>query len=211
MSSIAVLPRRRGRPAKDEGDYRATREALLNAGVAALTEKGFSATGIDEILKSVGVPKGSFYHFFANKEAFGVELIARYDDYFVHKLDRFFLDETKSPLDRIDAFFADAERGMKRFGFRRGCLVGNLGQEMGTLPEAFRAQLTNVLLDWQRRTTLVLEQARRAGEIRKAADCAEWAAFLWTGWEGAVLRAKLERKAAPLQMFAKLFRQSIGA
>jgi TetR/AcrR family transcriptional regulator, transcriptional repressor for nem operon len=58
---------------------------------------------------------------------------------------------------------------------------------------------------------VVLEQARRDGEVRKATDCAEWAAFLWTGWEGAVLRAKLERKAAPLQMFARLFRQSIGA
>ena len=211
MSSTAVLPRKRGRPAKDEGDHRATREALLNAGVAVLTEKGFSATGIDEILKSVGVPKGSFYHFFGSKEAFGAALIARYDEYFVRKLDRFFLDEARSPLDRIDAFFADAERGMKRFGFRRGCLVGNLGQEMGTLPEAFRAQLTDVLLGWQRRTATVLEQAKRDGEVARSTDCAEWAAFLWTGWEGAVLRAKLERKAAPLQMFAKLFRQSIGA
>jgi len=67
MSSTTDLPRKRGRPAKDEGNHRATREALLNAGVAALTEKGFSATGIDEILKSVGVPKGSFYHFFGSK------------------------------------------------------------------------------------------------------------------------------------------------
>lgn len=211
MSANLDIPRRRGRPAKDEGDHRASREALLNAGVAALTEKGFSATGIDEILRSVGVPKGSFYHFFGSKEAFGAQLITRYDEYFIHKLDRFFLDETLSPLDRIDAFFADAERGMKRFGFRRGCLIGNLGQEMGALPEPFRAQLTNVLLGWQRRTAVVLEQARRAREIDPAADCAEWAAFLWTGWEGAVLRAKLERKAAPLQMFAKLFRKSIGA
>lgn len=210
MTANLDLPRRRGRPAKDEGDHRASREALLSAGVAALTEKGFSATGIDEILRSVGVPKGSFYHFFGSKEAFGAELIARYDEYFIHKLDRYFLDETLSPLDRIDAFFADAERGMKRFGFRRGCLIGNLGQEMGALPEPFRAQLTNVLLGWQRRTAVVLEQARRAREIDAAADCAEWAAFLWTGWEGAVLRAKLERKAAPLQLFAKLFRKSIG-
>ena len=209
MSPTIDIPRKRGRPAKVDGDYRATREALLNAGVAALTEKGFSATGIDEILRSVGVPKGSFYHFFGSKEAFGAELITRYDAYFVRKLDRFFLDEALSPLSRIDAFFADAERGMKRFGFRRGCLIGNLGQEMGALPEAFRAQLINVLLDWQRRTTVVLEQAKDCGEIDKTANCAEWAAFLWTGWEGAVLRAKLERKAAPLQMFAKLFRRAV--
>ena len=60
MTNIIATPRKRGRPAKAVGDYRETRETLCRAGVAALTEKGFSATGIDEILKSVGVPKGSF-------------------------------------------------------------------------------------------------------------------------------------------------------
>lgn len=36
--------------------YGETRAVLVRAGVAALTEKGFSATGIDEILRTVGVP-----------------------------------------------------------------------------------------------------------------------------------------------------------
>ncbi len=209
MSPTIVLQRKRGRPSKENGDYRETREALCNAGVAALTEKGFTTTGIDEILKSVGVPKGSFYHFFGSKEAFGAELITRYAHYFARKLDRFFLDESKTPMARIDAFFADAERGMKRFGFRRGCLVGNLGQEMGALPEAYRAQLTQVLLDWQRRTTQCLEAAKQDGEIPAGTDCARWAAFFWIGWEGAVLRAKLERQAAPLHVFADVFRTSV--
>lgn len=203
------VPRRRGRPPKIDGDYRETRESLLRAGVAALTEKGFAATGIDEILKSVGVPKGSFYHFFPSKEAFGAELIRLYDQYFVRKLDRFFLDEKLSPLQRIDAFCRDAERGMARFDFRRGCLVGNLGQEMNALPEAFRAQLTDVLLNWQARTERCLEAARAAGEISKHADCAGLAAFFWIGWEGAVLRAKLERQARPLRIFAELFRANL--
>jgi TetR/AcrR family transcriptional repressor of nem operon len=92
MTNIVATPRKRGRPAKAVGDYRETRETLCRAGVAALTEKGFSATGIDEILKSVGVPKGSFYHFFASKEAYGSELITLYARYFVRKLDRFLLD-----------------------------------------------------------------------------------------------------------------------
>lgn len=200
-----TTPRKRGRPPKVAGDYRETREALCNAGVAALTEKGFSATGIDEILRSVGVPKGSFYHFFASKEAFGAELIARYDEYFVRKLDRFLLDEKLTPLARIEAFCVDAERGMRRYGFRRGCLVGNLGQEMGGLPESFRAQLVAVLEAWQRRMADCLELARAAKEIPTKADCAQWAAFFWVGWEGAVLRAKLERKAAPLRLFAEMF------
>lgn len=201
--------RKRGRPAKSDGDHRATREALCNAGVAALTEKGFSSTGIDEILRSVGVPKGSFYHFFTSKEAFGAELITRYADYFAHKLDRFLLDETLSPLTRIEAFCADAERGMRRFGFRRGCLVGNLGQEMGGLPESYRRHLVGVLEDWQQRIETCLEEAKRMREIPASTDCTQWSAFFWVGWEGAVLRAKLERKATPLRLFIALFRAGV--
>jgi TetR/AcrR family transcriptional repressor of nem operon len=207
MSAAAVFPRKRGRPPKVDGDYRATRETLCRAGVAVLTEKGFSSTGIDEILKSVGVPKGSFYNFFASKEAFGAELITLYARYFARKLDQFFLDE--SMLNRIEAFCQDAERGMKRFGFRRGCLIGNLGQEMGALPEAYRTQLTDVLLDWQARMERCLDAAKAAREIPKNADCARWAAFFWIGWEGAVLRAKLERQGGPLRVFSDTFRTSL--
>jgi TetR/AcrR family transcriptional repressor of nem operon len=211
MTNIIAIPRKRGRPAKAVGDYRETRETLCRAGVAALTEKGFSATGIDEILKSVGVPKGSFYHFFASKEAYGSELITLYARYFVRKLDRFLLDESLTPLKRIEAFCEEAERGMQRFDFRRGCLVGNLGQEMGALPESFRAQLTDVLLDWQARFERCLDEAKAAGEISRDADCARWAAFFWIGWEGAVLRAKLERNGEPLRVFADMFLMSLGS
>ncbi len=209
MSETHTPPRKRGRPPKLDGDHRETRAVLLRAGVAALTEKGFSATGIDEVLKSVGVPKGSFYHFFESKEAFGAELIALYAEYFVRKLNQYFLDESLAPLQRIEAFCQDAENGMSRFGFRRGCLVGNLGQEMNALPEAYRAQLTAVLLDWQARTQRCLEAARAAGDIPAHADCARLAAFFWIGWEGAVLRAKLERRAEPLRVFAEVFQACI--
>ena len=49
--------RKRGRPPKRPEDTLETRELLLRAGLEVLTEKGFAATGIDEVLKRVGVPK----------------------------------------------------------------------------------------------------------------------------------------------------------
>jgi TetR/AcrR family transcriptional regulator, transcriptional repressor for nem operon len=177
----------------------------MRAGVAALTEKGFSATGIEEILKAVGVPKGSFYHYFESKEAFGSELIKSYAEYFARRLDRFFLNEERSPLQRLKDFVGDAKAGMSRYGFARGCLVGNLGQEMGALPEAYREQLGEVFADWQRRTANCLAKAKQRGEIDQKVDCDQMAAFFWIGWEGAVLRAKLERSAAPLTTFADGF------
>lgn len=198
-------PRRRGRPPKDREDLTHTRELLLRAGLEVLTEKGFSATGIDEILSRVGVPKGSFYHYFKNKEAFGLVLIDRYRRYFAHKLDQHLLNTRLTPLARVRAFADDAAEGMARHEFRRGCLVGNLGQEMGVLPESFRAKLMETFDDWQHRFAACLEEAQRRGELAQHADTRQLASFFWIGWEGAVLRAKLEQRAAPLEIFADCF------
>jgi TetR/AcrR family transcriptional regulator, transcriptional repressor for nem operon len=188
-----------------------TRELLLRAGLEVLTEKGFSTSGIDEILGRVGVPKGSFYHYFDNKEAFGSELIERYAQYFAKKIERHLRNEMLSPIDRLKAFIDDASQSMERYAYRRGCLVGNLGQEAGSLPERLRAQLKNVFADWEARLSRCLNEAKTAGQIHASADTAQLATFFWIGWEGAVLRAKLEQRGEPLSIFAQVFFAVLGS
>lgn len=202
---------RRGRPPKDQSSPDAPRARLLRTGVAILTEKGFSAVGIEEILVSAQMPKGSFYHYFDSKDAFGLELIDAYAGYFAGKLDHWFDNTNRSPLDRVRDFIADARSGMARHGYRRGCLVGNLGQEMGVLPEPFRKRLSAVFCDWEERTARCLRAAQQAGEIPAGKDCERLAQFFWIGWEGAVLRAKLERDPQPLDAFAEGFLAMIQA
>ena len=92
MHTHPLPARRRGRPPRQRGATADARELLLRAGLEVLTEKGFTATGLDEILRQAQVPKGSFYHCFESKEAFGHALIAAYADYFARKLDRWLLD-----------------------------------------------------------------------------------------------------------------------
>jgi len=203
MTATAV--RRRGRPPRSREGFADTRELLLRSGLEVLTEKGYSATGIDEILGRVRIPKGSFYHYFESKEAFGLELIDRYGAYFAGKLDSHFGNPNLSPLMRLQAFVADAMAGMRRFEFRRGCLIGNLGQEMTCLPESFRERLHAVFIDWEERLAGCLEAAKAEGQIPQEADCRQLASAFWIGWEGAVLRAKLERSTRPLASFAQFF------
>jgi len=194
-----------GRPAGNGQARKETRDRLVRRGIELLTEKGFASTGIDAVLKSVDVPKGSFYHYFPSKDAFGQAVIEGYAAYFAKKLDRWLLDETVAPLDRLENFIADAKSGMVRHDFRRGCLIGNLGQELGASHGDFRAALEAVFLDWQARVTACLEAARTAGEIDPDADCAALAEFFWIGWEGAILRAKLTRSLRPLNLFSDTF------
>ena len=62
------------------------REALIQAGIEQLSIHGYHGTGIKQILDEVNVPKGSFYNFFASKEAFVAEVIARYSQDLVQQL-----------------------------------------------------------------------------------------------------------------------------
>ncbi|MFS3134368.1 TetR family transcriptional regulator C-terminal domain-containing protein [Gluconacetobacter sacchari] len=203
MTSVAQH-RRRGRPPKSEDGYSETRQTLIREGVAALTEKGFVASGLEELLARAQVPKGSFYYYFPSKEAFGLVLIEAYAAYFNTKLARWLKDDSAPPAERLRHFIADACRGMERHGFRRGCLVGTLGQELGALPDTYRTALRDVLTGWEDRLTaclLPIDPTRARA----------WARFFWTGWEGAVLRARLERSTAPLRAFEDGFLTLIAA
>lgn len=197
-------PHRRGRPRKAATEQTA-RQALIRAGLVYLTERGYSTAGIDDILHRAGVPKGSFYYHFKSKADFGRALIEAYHSYFTAKLDAAFTRNDLPPLDRLRHFIADAEAGMARYAFTRGCLAGNLGQEMASLPPEFRQRLIEVLQDWQRRTADCLKQAQSCGQIAPHHNPDDLAAFFWIGWEGAVLRAKLEQRPEPLRAFAAGF------
>ncbi|MGL1956861.1 MAG: TetR/AcrR family transcriptional regulator [Colwellia sp.] len=202
--SIITKPRR-GRPPKISRENQDTKAELIRSGIEQLTESGFSSSGIDQILKKVGVPKGSFYHYFASKEIFGQAVIKNYADYFANKLDRCLLDESYPPLTRINNFVENAKVGMVRHHFKRGCLVGNLGQEIGLLPESFREQLIDIFLCWQHRLANCLTTAKIQGEIADTANCELLAEYFWIGWEGAVSRAKLVQNTKPLDIYFNHF------
>src|ERR1700722_15478697 len=53
-----------------------TRRALLDAARALFAEKGFAATGRDEIAERAGVTRGALYHHFASKTEVAAAVVA---------------------------------------------------------------------------------------------------------------------------------------
>lgn len=186
-----------------------TREALIRCGVELCTQSGFQATGIEEVLQRVNVPKGSFYHYFRNKREFGKEVINSYAEYFRSKLARHFTNTELPPLDRLRAFIDEAQAAMMKFEFKRGCLIGNLGQELAGLDEEFRQSLEQVLLSWEHQTAACLQEAQHQQHLNKDEDPESLAAVFWIGWEGAILRSKLTKSNKPMQLFADFFLESL--
>jgi TetR/AcrR family transcriptional repressor of nem operon len=183
----------------------AKRQRLIDIGTELFTQKGFSSTGLDEIVQAAAVPKGSFYYYFGSKQAFAHAVIDNYAQYFARKLDRTLGNAALPPLQRLRAFTQDATQGMQRFGFHRGCLVGNLGQELGGLEEHFRCRLLAVLDGWRDRVRGCIAEAQASGDITTPLDPALLAQFFWSAWEGAVLCAKLERSTRALDNVGTLF------
>ncbi len=194
-----------GRPPKVDAKQRSTKERLLRSGIELLTEYGFASVGLERVLKQVGVPKGSFYHYFASKEDFAQQVVIGYGEYFAARLDRWLLNTQRLPLQRIMDFIEDGKQGLLRYQFRRGCLVGNMGQEVAATHPLLRQQLEVVLTDWQQRIELCLVAAQGAGQIAADADCEAWAKYFWIGWEGAILRAKLSQSVASIDVFTKIY------
>src|SRR5687768_12296336 len=49
-----------------------SRERILDAAVAMIRSKGYSATTVDDLCAAAGVTKGSFFHHFGSKEDLAV-------------------------------------------------------------------------------------------------------------------------------------------
>ena len=209
MNKIENMKQSRGRPSKSAQQTDENRQRLITVGVALLTKKGFGATGLDEVTAKADLPKGSFYAYFDSKEAFGLVLIDAYADFFNKMLDFAFLNESHTPLERLNNFIMSARNNMAKYDFNRGCLVGNLGIEIYALPGVFRQRLVDVFCEWQSKTETCLLAAQALGEIPTDINCAAKAELFWIGWEGAILRAKLERRAAPIDIFKTDFLENL--
>ena len=79
-----------------------------------------------------------------------------------------------------------------------GCLLGGLGQELSGVSEVFRRKIEQCFAGIAARLAVCLEEARKRGDIPRDTDVKRLASLLVDCWEGAALRSRLRRDAAPL-------------
>ncbi|MFT3811982.1 MAG: TetR family transcriptional regulator C-terminal domain-containing protein [Acidovorax sp.] len=180
------------------------RENLLRVGMKMLHDGGYTATGIKDIVDAAQVPKGSFYNYFENKEAFGKEAIDLYFDSALPKLRELLCDESKPPLERLRNYFEARVRGFQAAGYARGCLLGNFSLEVADHSPLIRDRLAAHFQTWSGLLEGCIEQAQRTGALRNPMSAALLAQFLLNSWEGALLRMRAEKSDAPLNQFIEV-------
>ncbi len=208
MGKVATQPSN-GRALSSSRDN--VRGKLIRMGTEVLSEKGFGAAGLEELLSKAGTPKGSFYYYFPSKLDFGLAVVDNYAFIWEQKLTRLLGDPNVRPLERIANYLDEGIRGLKKYSFSRGCLVGNMSQEISSLDEMFRTKISKVFASWSEHIRNCLDQAKETGDLDRTVDTQALADFFWMGWEGAILKAKLERSIEPIEVFRKVFFELIFA
>jgi len=180
-----------------------TRERIIQAGAEAMHRKGFQGTGLTEVLRAAGAPKGSFYHYFPSKEAFGLAVLDYYEEWIGGVARAALQTPGLTALERLQAlvarfaeFFADREYSL-------GCPIGKLAQEMGDVSEQFQKRLAAGPSPMAAVMGEIIVAGQASGEFDPGLDAREAAAFLLAGWQGTLLRMKLTRSAEPLFLFER--------
>jgi len=181
------------------------REQLLSAGLETLHRRGYNATSVQDITEAAGVPKGSFYNHFESKEALGAEAVVKYRETSeAWNATRVLGDMKAAPLTRLRKYFESlAERALKTESWS-GCLLGNFACELSNQSPLIREQVAVAFAEWSDEIALVIGEAQRAGALSKDLPPKALAEFLINSWEGALLRAQVDKDRGPLQLFLKV-------
>jgi TetR/AcrR family transcriptional repressor of nem operon len=176
-----------------------TREKLLSQGVALFTEHGYHGAGLQDILNSVGVPKGSFYNYFASKEEFGAAAIAHYIEPFILLLDGWLKRPELDALAALEGYFGELTAELERRNYVGGCLLGNLIGEVGDTSATCRDALREAVHRYRDKLREGIQRGQREALFRQDLAAEEMADALSDAWQGALLRMKIEHSTRPLE------------
>jgi TetR/AcrR family transcriptional repressor of nem operon len=122
-------------PRKNKPDARAK---LLDAAVAVIREKGFSATSVDDLCRRAGVTKGAFFHHFESKEALGITAAEHWSEITGAFFAAAPYHDHEDPLDRVLGYI-DFRKSILQGGVPEfTCLVGTMVQEIYASAPAIR-------------------------------------------------------------------------
>jgi TetR/AcrR family transcriptional repressor of nem operon len=116
-----------------------TRAQIVATSADLIWRHGYHRASVDDIIKAVGVSKGTFYHHFSSKEALGLAVIDSWVDHFSASI-RAHLSETNAPLENLHGILDGIVRAQQEAGYL-GCPLGRLALEMGDVSERLRKRL----------------------------------------------------------------------
>jgi TetR/AcrR family transcriptional repressor of nem operon len=178
------------------------RDRILAKGAEVMTRRGYHGAGVQEIVQAAGVPKGSFYHYFASKEDFALQALQQVYGPRLQRYAQALENPGLSPRARIVGYYGElVEHFARQEKLEYHCFIGSLSFEMAELSPSLGAEVDAIL---QRSADILqacLQQAQAVGELAADEDCRSLASFISSAWQGALTRLKVANNTRALEDF----------
>lgn len=185
------------------------RENIIAVGQRIIGAKGFSAVGLNEILSAAGVPKGSFYHYFGSKDAFGVELLESYFAEYLAEMDSTLAQPDLTAAQRLMKYWQIWQETQSFFDCQGKCLAVKLGAEVADISEAMRAALKRGTSGIIERLARAIEAGVEDGSLSVSENASVIAQSLYQLWLGASVMVKILRNSQPFETAMATTRQML--
>ncbi|MFI5347045.1 MAG: TetR/AcrR family transcriptional regulator [Elusimicrobiota bacterium] len=162
-----------------------TKEKLLDAAQKLVMSKGYAGTSIGDICREAKSSKGSFFHFFKNKEDLAKILLARYTDGQVEMMRSAPSARSKDPRKRALGFVDAVIATFNDQSLPKSCVTGQIAQEMSATNPAMRSACAECF----GRVCATVATELRAGGVSKSDELAE---MLISIMQGSFIMAKAQ-------------------
>jgi TetR/AcrR family transcriptional repressor of nem operon len=164
-----------------------------------MAAKGFTAVGLNEILTTAGVPKGSFYHYFGSKEAFGEALLEGYFEDYLAAIDETLRRPGQTMAERLMAYFRSWKDTQSLLDCQGKCLAVKLGAEVADLSETMRTSLERGTAGIVARLAAAIEAGVAEKSLAVDDEPGRVAQSLYQLWLGSSVMVKIVRSVQPFE------------
>lgn len=183
------------------------RHGILATGQRLMAAKGFSAVGLTEILVAAGVPKGSFYHYFGSKDAFGEAVLASYFEDYLSEIDKTLGQPGLTMAQRLMNYWQQWQDAQSFLDCQGRCLAVKLGAEVADLSEAMRLTMKRGTSGIIGRLSAAIATGVAEGSLSIDGDPDSVAQSLYQLWLGASVMVKIGRDHQPFSTALTTTRQ----
>jgi TetR/AcrR family transcriptional repressor of nem operon len=169
------------------------RNKVLQTATGLFSEKGYTALGVDEILKQTGMTKGAFYNAFGSKESFLLETLELYSEKNTQRLlNKLTPQGELKAIEQLEQFYIEMLEMQDRIN-HRGCLVNSMMTELGGLNPNITDAINTHFETIIKNIAPIIQQAQNEGDLVSTISAEEIAEVLHSSFYGILNRLKSNR------------------
>ncbi len=164
---------------------------IIKVGYELFDKRGYNGTGISDIIAKAGIPKGSFYYYFKNKEEFALNVIDYYSAAVISDINQKLLDEKFDPRTRILNLYSEYVYCIENnIEIPYSDFACKLAQEVGHALPSIKEASNNVFYLIRDSHINCIIKAKEQKYITNELEAEKLAELIIYAWEGINLRSK---------------------